>query len=138
MIRRPPRSTLDRSSAASDVYKRQLMNTLLFKESITYTHTSLLTEINHLLTILIFSRHLKATCYTIPFLITYPTIYFTQHNNLKLLLTPSKTSFRLSQKIALFNITLRWTIYHNHTYLTFSNLNLAISILVLTQTKSII
>ena len=25
MIRRPPRSTLDRSSAASDVYKRQLM-----------------------------------------------------------------------------------------------------------------
>ena len=24
MIRRPPRSTLDRSSAASDVYKRQL------------------------------------------------------------------------------------------------------------------
>ena len=26
MIRRPPRSTLDRSSAASDVYKRQIMN----------------------------------------------------------------------------------------------------------------
>ena len=26
MIRRPPRSTLDRSSAASDVYKRQLEN----------------------------------------------------------------------------------------------------------------
>ena len=26
MIRRPPRSTLDRSSAASDVYKRQLMD----------------------------------------------------------------------------------------------------------------
>ena len=26
MIRRPPRSTLDRSSAASDVYKRQLQN----------------------------------------------------------------------------------------------------------------
>ena len=26
MIRRPPRSTLDRSSAASDVYKRQLSN----------------------------------------------------------------------------------------------------------------
>src|SRR5678815_765524 len=25
MIRRPPRSTLDRSSAASDVYKRQVM-----------------------------------------------------------------------------------------------------------------
>ena len=25
MIRRPPRSTLDRSSAASDVYKRQLV-----------------------------------------------------------------------------------------------------------------
>src|SRR5678816_4484633 len=27
MIRRPPRSTLDRSSAASDVYKRQCMYT---------------------------------------------------------------------------------------------------------------
>ena len=26
MIRRPPKSTLDRSSAASDVYKRQLEN----------------------------------------------------------------------------------------------------------------
>ena len=26
MIRRPPRSTLDRSSAASDVYKRQILN----------------------------------------------------------------------------------------------------------------
>src|SRR5678810_419453 len=26
MIRRPPRSTLDRSSAASDVYKRQYLN----------------------------------------------------------------------------------------------------------------
>ena len=26
MIRRPPRSTLDRSSAASDVYKRQAVN----------------------------------------------------------------------------------------------------------------
>ena len=28
MIRRPPRSTLDRSSAASDVYKRQVRETL--------------------------------------------------------------------------------------------------------------
>ena len=28
MIRRPPRSTLDRSSAASDVYKRQLKDSL--------------------------------------------------------------------------------------------------------------
>src|SRR5678815_1364344 len=28
MIRRPPRSTLDRSSAASDVYKRQVYNGL--------------------------------------------------------------------------------------------------------------
>src|SRR5678809_1641498 len=27
MIRRPPRSTLDRSSAASDVYKRQIVTT---------------------------------------------------------------------------------------------------------------
>ena len=29
MIRRPPRSTLDRSSAASDVYKRQLLDDVL-------------------------------------------------------------------------------------------------------------
>ena len=29
MIRRPPRSTLDRSSAASDVYKRQEKNNTL-------------------------------------------------------------------------------------------------------------
>ena len=29
MIRRPPRSTLDRSSAASDVYKRQVLGELL-------------------------------------------------------------------------------------------------------------
>ena len=29
MIRRPPRSTLDRSSAASDVYKRQVNNTCI-------------------------------------------------------------------------------------------------------------
>ena len=29
MIRRPPRSTLDRSSAASDVYKRQAMRNAL-------------------------------------------------------------------------------------------------------------
>ena len=28
MIRRPPRSTLDRSSAASDVYKRQSLDTV--------------------------------------------------------------------------------------------------------------
>ena len=32
MIRRPPRSTLDRSSAASDVYKRQV---IYFNEAIT-------------------------------------------------------------------------------------------------------
>ena len=29
MIRRPPRSTLDRSSAASDVYKRQVMGGMI-------------------------------------------------------------------------------------------------------------
>ena len=29
MIRRPPRSTLDRSSAASDVYKRQDLNLIV-------------------------------------------------------------------------------------------------------------
>ena len=30
MIRRPPRSTLDRSSAASDVYKRQILESINF------------------------------------------------------------------------------------------------------------
>ena len=33
MIRRPPRSTLDRSSAASDVYKRQLPDGSVLTES---------------------------------------------------------------------------------------------------------
>src|SRR5678815_3742794 len=33
MIRRPPRSTLDRSSAASDVYKRQLSTSVLITNS---------------------------------------------------------------------------------------------------------
>ena len=33
MIRRPPRSTLDRSSAASDVYKRQLVGYVQMLES---------------------------------------------------------------------------------------------------------
>ena len=33
MIRRPPRSTLDRSSAASDVYKRQLYTHALRQEA---------------------------------------------------------------------------------------------------------
>ena len=34
MIRRPPRSTLDRSSAASDVYKRQLQKLLIYQSEI--------------------------------------------------------------------------------------------------------
>ena len=33
MIRRPPRSTLDRSSAASDVYKRQAQNVVHRQEA---------------------------------------------------------------------------------------------------------
>ena len=33
MIRRPPRSTLDRSSAASDVYKRQIAYELIFNKA---------------------------------------------------------------------------------------------------------
>ena len=36
MIRRPPRSTLDRSSAASDVYKRQSFDTVLRKADVRY------------------------------------------------------------------------------------------------------
>src|SRR5678815_6021940 len=48
MIRRPPRSTLDRSSAASDVYKRQLIhcirelnhtgNLRRYQTPVSYTH----------------------------------------------------------------------------------------------------
>ena len=33
MIRRPPRSTLDRSSAASDVYKRQILKAAMYAPS---------------------------------------------------------------------------------------------------------
>ena len=36
MIRRPPRSTLDRSSAASDVYKRQINNQFVKNEATVY------------------------------------------------------------------------------------------------------
>ena len=43
MIRRPPRSTLDRSSAASDVYKRQVFNMYVFEE---FTHREIATELN--------------------------------------------------------------------------------------------
>src|SRR5678809_979849 len=34
MIRRPPRSTLDRSSAASDVYKRQVSRFLTLRQTV--------------------------------------------------------------------------------------------------------
>ena len=46
MIRRPPRSTLDRSSAASDVYKRQLPNdgSRLSRENLAWLRENNLTE----------------------------------------------------------------------------------------------
>ena len=46
MIRRPPRSTLDRSSAASDVYKRQLYSsgTTGAPKAITHSHGGCLLE----------------------------------------------------------------------------------------------
>ena len=37
MIRRPPRSTLDRSSAASDVYKRQILYLQIFFNKVRFT-----------------------------------------------------------------------------------------------------
>src|SRR5678809_415185 len=40
MIRRPPRSTLDRSSAASDVYKRQEVAALGVRLRSTYGHNA--------------------------------------------------------------------------------------------------
>ena len=39
MIRRPPRSTLDRSSAASDVYKRQALPAVTVVQAVTTTPT---------------------------------------------------------------------------------------------------
>ena len=45
MIRRPPRSTLDRSSAASDVYKRQAENTLVNVSEKTGIQTNFVNEI---------------------------------------------------------------------------------------------
>src|SRR5678816_1564279 len=41
MIRRPPRSTLDRSSAASDVYKRQTLFLLFINDLLTSTSNSI-------------------------------------------------------------------------------------------------
>ena len=38
MIRRPPRSTLDRSSAASDVYKRQVVVAFVEDEDLRLVH----------------------------------------------------------------------------------------------------
>ena len=45
MIRRPPRSTLDRSSAASDVYKRQGIKKRRVSERINYALKLLLKEL---------------------------------------------------------------------------------------------
>ena len=42
MIRRPPRSTLDRSSAASDVYKRQIFDSIVSEYSDSYFKSYLL------------------------------------------------------------------------------------------------
>ena len=39
MIRRPPRSTLDRSSAASDVYKRQVFKQVVVADTVTIPQT---------------------------------------------------------------------------------------------------
>ena len=47
MIRRPPRSTLDRSSAASDVYKRQELDALVpnrDNSSVNHMNTSAVNE----------------------------------------------------------------------------------------------
>src|SRR5678815_2025463 len=60
-------------------------------------------------------------------------------NELNLLFPPSKTSFRLSQKIILFSTLPSDGSYVATTQiLTFSNLNLTFRLLVLTHTKSTI
>src|SRR5678815_448871 len=110
------------------------MDTFVFKESITYTHPSLFTEINHLPTILIFSRHPKTTCYTIPFLITYSTIQVPQHYQSEAPTNPIQNIIQIIPKNrTLFNVSLRWTIRHNHIYLdpvSYTHLTLPTSDLV--------
>ena len=61
MIRRPPRSTLDRSSAASDVYKRQDAIMALYKPLGNLTNHSKLSAIE---IIVLNSSALRAVSYT--------------------------------------------------------------------------
>ena len=53
MIRRPPRSTLDRSSAASDVYKRQELGV---REGANVMPGTMLARINSLATVWIYAE----------------------------------------------------------------------------------
>src|SRR5678810_474166 len=52
MIRRPPRSTLDRSSAASDVYKRQIRISLVHSHFISLIDPKLSLNIGRLVAVL--------------------------------------------------------------------------------------
>src|SRR5678816_43889 len=77
MIRRPPRSTLDRSSAASDVYKRQFLQLPLSHLPLHKgTITALLQSIGTMLSINILLHNFQIQSITIspPFLIILPVI----------------------------------------------------------------
>ena len=61
MIRRPPRSTLDRSSAASDVYKRQDQRE---RRQVELDRTRRRTFADHDVDLEIFERRVEAVSYT--------------------------------------------------------------------------
>ena len=61
MIRRPPRSTLDRSSAASDVYKRQITDYAALAEKSKYFNGA---EIEETVKEAMFLSYVEAVSYT--------------------------------------------------------------------------
>src|SRR5678815_5212423 len=80
---------------------------LLCLKKVLLTHIPLFTEINRLPTILIFSRHPKTTCYTIPFLITYPTIQVPQNYQSEAPTHPIQNIIQIIPKNrTLFNVSL--------------------------------
>ena len=64
MIRRPPRSTLDRSSAASDVYKRQGLSSNENEDLITFDRYQLYGDGGELLSAANFTEEPIAVSYT--------------------------------------------------------------------------
>ena len=98
MIRRPPRSTLDRSSAASDVYKRQDERTnLKLKEQ--YRRNWFL---NQMLQIRLMKNYLSAR---------YKSVSYTH-------LRAHETVLDLVCRLLLETKTTKYSFSHNNTYIT--------------------